>query len=43
VNVALQALQAAVMLELVGVRHRYDGRVVLDIERFAVAPGRAWR
>ena len=27
------------MLELVGVRHRYDGRVVLDIERFAVAPG----
>src|SRR2546430_3980801 len=27
------------MLELVGVRHRYDGRVVLDIERFAVPPG----
>ena len=27
------------MLELVGVRHRYDGRVVLDIERFAVTPG----
>jgi len=27
------------MLELVGVRHRYEGRVVLDIERFAVAPG----
>src|SRR5204863_3929601 len=27
------------MLELVAVRHRYDGRVVLDIERFAVAPG----
>jgi molybdopterin-binding protein len=27
------------MLELVGVRHRYDGRVVLDIERFTVAPG----
>jgi len=27
------------MLELVGVRHSYDGRVVLDIERFAVAPG----
>src|SRR5205814_8658909 len=27
------------MLELVGVRHRYDGRVVLDVERFAVAPG----
>src|SRR5213078_1000840 len=31
--------RAAVMLELVAVRHRYDGRVVLDIERFAVAPG----
>src|SRR6266700_1145419 len=31
--------RAAVMLELVGVRHRYDGRVVLDIERFAVPPG----
>src|SRR5213083_1482324 len=27
------------MLELVGVRHRYDGRVVLDIERFVVPPG----
>ena len=27
------------MLELVGVRHRYDGRVVLDIDRFAVTPG----
>src|SRR5881396_3386949 len=27
------------MLELVAVRHRYDGRVVLDIERFAVSPG----
>jgi tungstate transport system ATP-binding protein len=27
------------MLELVGVRHRYDGRTVLDIERFAVPPG----
>ncbi len=27
------------MLELRGVRHRYDGRVVLDLERFAVAPG----
>src|SRR3989442_129703 len=27
------------MLELVAVRHRYDGRVVLDIERFVVAPG----
>jgi len=27
------------MLELIAVRHRYDGRVVLDIERFAVAPG----
>src|SRR5260370_11719036 len=27
------------MLELVAVRHRYDGRVVVDIERFAVAPG----
>ena len=27
------------MLELLGVRHRYDGRVVLDIERFAVPPG----
>src|SRR5437762_4823316 len=31
--------KAAAMLELVAVRHRYDGRVVLDIERFAVAPG----
>ncbi len=29
------------MLELVGVRHRYDGRTVLDLERFAVAPGAA--
>src|SRR6266516_3855461 len=29
------------MLELVGVRHEYDGRVVLDLERFAVAPGAA--
>ncbi len=27
------------MLELRGVRHHYDGRVVLDIERFAVSPG----
>src|SRR6267143_645220 len=27
------------MLELVGVRHRYNGRVVLDIARFAVSPG----
>lgn len=27
------------MLELVGVRHRYDKRLVLDLERFAVAPG----
>src|SRR3989442_12278974 len=27
------------MLELVAVRHRYHGRVVLDIERFAVSPG----
>src|SRR6266540_1377727 len=27
------------MLELVAVRHRYEGRVVLDIERFAVPPG----
>ncbi|HYK81769.1 MAG TPA: ATP-binding cassette domain-containing protein [Gemmatimonadales bacterium] len=27
------------MLELRGVRHRYDGRVVLDLERFSVAPG----
>src|SRR2546425_260132 len=27
------------MLELAGVRHRYDGRVVLDIARFAVSPG----
>src|SRR5947209_2749639 len=26
------------MLELVGVRHRYDGRIVLDLERFALAP-----
>src|SRR5881398_2666697 len=29
------------MLELVGVRHEYDGGVVLDLERFAVAPGAA--
>src|SRR5213593_1369599 len=29
------------MLELLGVRHRYDGRVVLDLERFAVAAGAA--
>src|SRR5881397_1490322 len=34
-----KCFRAAVMLELVGVRHSYDGRVVLDIERFAVAPG----
>ena len=27
------------MLELVGVRHRYGDRVVLDLERFAVATG----
>ncbi|HVH68810.1 MAG TPA: ATP-binding cassette domain-containing protein [Gemmatimonadales bacterium] len=27
------------MLELVGVRHRYDDRVVLDLERFTLAPG----
>jgi len=27
------------MLELAGVRHRYDGRVVLDIARFTVAAG----
>src|SRR6266581_3347221 len=27
------------MLEVHGLRHRYDGRVVLDLERFAVAPG----
>src|SRR5258705_6969457 len=27
------------MLELVGVRHRYNGRVVLDIARFGVPPG----
>src|SRR6266700_5958462 len=27
------------MLELVAVRQCYDGRVVLDIERFTVAPG----
>src|SRR2546423_1567889 len=29
------------MLELVGVRHEYDGRVVLQLERFAVPPGTA--
>ena len=29
------------MLELVGVRHRYDGRVVLDLGQFAVPPGAA--
>src|SRR2546427_4750591 len=27
------------MLELAGVRHAYEGRVVLDLERFAVPPG----
>ena len=27
------------MLELRGVRHRYGGRLVLDLERFTVAPG----
>ena len=27
------------MLELVAVRHRYAGRVVLDLERFAIPPG----
>ena len=27
------------MLELVGVRHRYAARVVLDLERFAIPPG----
>src|SRR2546430_17300541 len=29
------------MLELVEVRHAYHGRVVLDLERFAVPPGAA--
>jgi molybdopterin-binding protein len=29
------------MLELLGVRHEYEGRVVLDVERFAVPPGAA--
>ena len=29
------------MLELVGVVHRYDGRVVLDLERFQVPVGAA--
>ena len=29
------------MLELVGVRHRYDGRIVLDLDRFAVASSAA--
>src|SRR2546426_6420923 len=29
------------MLELVGVRHRYNGRLVLDLERFEVPPGAA--
>jgi molybdopterin-binding protein len=29
------------MLELVGVQHRYDGRVVLDLERFQVPAGAA--
>lgn len=27
------------MLELRGLRHRYDGRLVLELERFAVPPG----
>ena len=27
------------MLELVGVRHRYNGRLVLDLDRFEVPPG----
>src|SRR6266705_661353 len=30
---------AVAMLELRGVRHRYGGRLVLDLERFTVAPG----
>ena len=29
------------MLELVGVRHRYAGRLVLDLDRFALPPGAA--
>src|SRR4051794_28950249 len=29
------------MLELRGVRHRYEGRVVLDLERFVIADGAA--
>src|SRR5260370_8076814 len=29
------------MLELVAVRHRYDGRLVLDLERFTAPPGAA--
>src|SRR3989442_13269772 len=29
------------MVELRAVRHRYEGRVVLDLERFAVTPGAA--
>jgi len=29
------------MLELIDVRHEYDGRVVLQLERFAVPPGAA--
>jgi tungstate transport system ATP-binding protein len=29
------------MLELVAVRHRYDNRLVLDLERFTVPPGAA--
>src|SRR5213596_2094318 len=30
---------AVAMLELRGVRHRYGGRLVLDLERFTVPPG----
>src|SRR5260370_5932060 len=36
-----RASRGAPMLELVAVRHRYDGRLVLDLERFTVAPGAA--
>src|SRR5690349_22336445 len=33
--------ERCVVLELVGVTHRYDDRVVLDLERFQVPPGAA--
>src|SRR5213594_2994449 len=43
VNVALQVLQGrgGAVVELRAVQHRYEGRVVLDLQRFTVTPGAA--